>query len=319
MAGDWQDARSLIDPLARPTYWAIAAGFGFSLLVLLVMGFQADAEAASVFLVWPFVAVGGMLARRINAFRLSDLLQGIALIYGQGLCLLFLLYGAAAAGGPLADRWLAAIDEAMGFYWPNYVAATLPYRWPLTLAYKSFAWQPLLLVVVLLAAGRRDRMWTLLLAAIVASAITCLIFLFAPAYGVFNHYGLTLSGMVKNGTYEFHEALTYFRDGGRIISPKVMTGLVSFPSYHTAEVVLFIWAGWSVKWVRWPLLALNVAVLVSVPVIGAHYLVDMLGGLLVAVVAIVIAKRIMRDRVAAWWAFRQADAPMADPSAPRKN
>ena len=68
-----------------------------------------------------------------------------------------------------------------------------------------------------------------------------------------------------------------------------MTGLVSFPSYHMTEVVLFTWAGWSVKWLRWPLLALNLVVVVSIPVIGAHYFIDVLGGAVVAIVAIASA------------------------------
>jgi hypothetical protein len=41
---------------------------------------------------------------------------------------------------------------------------------------------------------------------------------------------------------------------------------------------------------RWPVLALNVAVLIAIPIHGGHHLIDMLGGFFVAVVAIVMAQ-----------------------------
>ena len=129
-------------------------------------------------------------------------------------------------------------------------------------------------------------MWTLIVAAIFASILTSIIFALFPARGVYLHYGVSLDGVVKIGTFNFHHGLDYLRGGGRQISRSLMTGLVSFPSYHMAEVVLFTWAGWSVKWLRWPLLALNLVVVVSIPIIGAHYFIDVVGGAIVATVAI---------------------------------
>jgi membrane-associated phospholipid phosphatase len=280
-------AYPMTDAISRSVYLLLLLCFLVSVATVYSLGFKIPLALLSLFWTWPFLAVAGMLAQRIGKFRLASMMQGCALIYGQGLCLLMILFGMAAISGPYADHMLAAMDESLGFHWPDYVAATLPYRKPLTLAYRSFVWQPLLVVIALVLAGQARRMWTLLSAAIFASILTSIIFALFPARGVYLHYGMSLDRVVKIGTFNFHHGLDYLRGGGREISRSLMTGLVSFPSYHMAEVVLFTWAGWSVKWLRWPLLALNLVVVASIPVIGAHYFIDVLGGAVVAIVAIV--------------------------------
>ena len=70
-------------------------------------------------------------------------------------------------------------------------------------------------------------------------------------------------------------------------------GLVTFPSFHTAAGVLFAWALWSTRWLRWPGLIVNVLMIASVPIIGAHYLVDVFGGVVVAIASLYLARRWM--------------------------
>ena len=84
-----------------------------------------------------------------------------------------------------------------------------------------------------------------------------------------------------------------------------LRGLVSAPSFHTASAVLYIAAAWPFRRLRWPLTLLNVAMLLSTPVEGTHYLSDMIAGALVALVGIVAVRRLevrrsslgMMDRV----------------------
>ncbi|HSI16732.1 MAG TPA: phosphatase PAP2 family protein, partial [Sphingomonas sp.] len=71
-----------------------------------------------------------------------------------------------------------------------------------------------------------------------------------------------------------------------VIDLGAIRGLVSAPSFHTASAVLFIAAAWPWRTLRWPLLALNVAMLISTPVEGTHYLSDMILGAAVAGVAL---------------------------------
>jgi len=60
--------------------------------------------------------------------------------------------------------------------------------------------------------------------------------------------------------------------------------------------VIYIRSAWRVRGLRWPVLALNVAMLLSTPVEGTHYLADMLIGALVAMAAILVLRRAMPDR-----------------------
>lgn len=279
----------MFDPSGAVAYSLIAAGFAVSLIVVAIFDFRLSYLAIAGLWSWPFIAFAGMLARRIGLNRVALLLEGVALLYGQGICLLLVLYGMAAISGPYVDGTLAAWDAALGFHWPTYAEATAPFAKPLTVAYRSFGWQPFLIVIALVWSGQPRRMWTLIVASILASVLTTIAFPFFPAEGVYNHFGYTPPGFDVRQTYQFTSSLDYFRGGGRLIEPSNMTGLVSFPSYHTAEAILFAWAGWTVRWLRWPMIALNAVVLASVPVIGAHYFIDVVAGAAVAGVAVVLA------------------------------
>ena len=72
-----------------------------------------------------------------------------------------------------------------------------------------------------------------------------------------------------------------------------LRGLVSAPSFHTVAAVLYIRAAWPHRELRAPLVAVNAAMLLSTPVEGTHYLIDMILGAVVAVVAIVAVRWLM--------------------------
>ena len=71
-------------------------------------------------------------------------------------------------------------------------------------------------------------------------------------------------------------------------------GLVAFPSFHTTAGILFTWALWTSPRLRWPAVMVNGLMLVSVPVIGAHYLIDLIAGVIVAWIGIAGAGRLMK-------------------------
>ena len=71
-----------------------------------------------------------------------------------------------------------------------------------------------------------------------------------------------------------------------ILDYSAMQGLVAFPSFHTAFAIIAVYT------VRHSLPALfgigvvNLLMLISIPTFGGHYLADMIGGAIVAVVSI---------------------------------
>ena len=73
-----------------------------------------------------------------------------------------------------------------------------------------------------------------------------------------------------------------------------LRGLVCAPSFHTVSAVLYIAAAWSLPRLRWIVLPINFAMILSIPVEGNHYLADMLIGASVAISAIFIVKACMR-------------------------
>jgi membrane-associated phospholipid phosphatase len=92
------------------------------------------------------------------------------------------------------------------------------------------------------------------------------------------------------GTYTHVHTLEALRSGAMsVVRLDDLEGLITFPSFHTANAILFAWALWSVHYLRLPVLALNVLMVASTPTAGSHYFIDILGGTAVALLAIVAA------------------------------
>ena len=72
-----------------------------------------------------------------------------------------------------------------------------------------------------------------------------------------------------------------------------MEGIVRFPSFHTALAVIFTYAHRGIRWSFPPVAALNGVMLRSIPSEGGHYLVDMIAGGAVALVAIGLVRAVL--------------------------
>lgn len=273
------------DAAAIPTYVVIAIGLAVSAILVPALGFSVAPQVWPIFLTWPFLAFSAMLLRYVRHERFAAFLEATALTYGQGLAFLLVMFPLTAVGSPLADNWLSAIDRALGFHWTAYAWAIAPVIDPLVVAYKSFAWQPLLVIGCLAYSERFDRLWRFVFASALTLLVTTLIYPFAPAVGAFAHYGLSGYPMKGDGPLEFGRIILLIRGGHNVISPDLFTGFVSFPSYHAIAAVLFSWAAWPTR-LRYPMLALNALVVIAAPVVGGHYFIDILGGFVVAAVAI---------------------------------
>ena len=68
----------------------------------------------------------------------------------------------------------------------------------------------------------------------------------------------------------------------RSIALNQLEGLISFPSFHTAAALIFIWTLHTVRYVGWAGIPLNLALIVATPTVGAHYFIDLVGGVVVA-------------------------------------
>jgi PAP2 superfamily len=164
----------------------------------------------------------------------------------------------------------------------------------LALAYVSAMPQMVVLLLWLGARGQPEDLYGLALALAYGAVITLAVWTPFPSFGAFSVFSLpddvaSKLNLVAGFDYA-HDLVEMLKSGPGFISPSELRGIVGFPSYHTLQALVLAWYGWRIPALRWPILALNVAVLMAIPIQGGHHLVDMLGGIVVAVVAVVMAR-----------------------------
>ena len=199
-----------------------------------------------------------------------------------------LIYIAGACGGATYDARLTAIDAAFGFDWTAWYEFLVPYhalRFVLWLAYLSLFPQILISIFWFSLTDFDTYNYELLANNIISLLVTIAIFLMFPALG---HQetprGPDLSVLVAlrgEGPWSFDMTQ--------------LQGLISFPSYHTVLAVLLTHA--HRQSALFPLITLvNIIMLFAIPTIGQHYLVDMIAGAAVALLAIAATSAAPRPR-----------------------
>ena len=226
-----------------------------------------------------------------------------------------LTYVAASANLPMQDASLLAIDRALGFDWGAYVrtvdAHPILATW-LNYGYTMIGWPMFAIPVVLAATQRYRRIEEFTFAFGLALVVTTIVSGFVPAIGVFREIGLDPASIK-------HLNLAPYLDQVRDLAPARggtlrhldllgLGGIVTFPSFHAAAAVLYGWALWPVRWMR-PIVVLAFgAMLAATPINGGHYLIDIIAGVAVAVLAIVAARRAARIVAANWHVAEVAGA-----------
>jgi hypothetical protein len=274
------------------TLVASAALFVFPFLVGMKVEFLSFA---------PFLIFAGILAiflpylnwRRM--YRLRAALETGILTLLFSVPVLVLTYCAMRLGLPLADDWLAAMDARIGVHTPGIVLWVDRFprlAWMLGQAYGSFAPQLLMLPPLLALSGRSDRAYRFAICYFILCAISSLVTIAFPSLGSFSHYGLTqaeLNNVSAHFGYAFFESFSAVRnDPAFTLSLGVASGIVTFPSVHAGVAVLCAWGAWTIPLLRWPILALNIAMFASAITHGSHYFVDLLAGGLIAVMTIML-------------------------------
>lgn len=222
-------------------------------------------------------------------------------------CLLFMAfsllgviasYPIAAASFGFHDASLARMDAMIGFDWMSWYAFVA--RSPLlqqlgTIAYLTIYLSPAILLGYMAWQGQRAAARQFLLTFWLAACISLLLF---PLFVAKGPLAILWSGpipyMPVSALYQ-SEMIPALR--GQLLTDidmGALRGLVCAPSFHTVCGALYIGAAWPIARLRWPLIAMNGAMLLATPVEGNHYLTDMLLGLAVALIATAIARWIVR-------------------------
>ena len=210
---------------------------------------------------------------------------------------------------PLADAKFAEFDELLGFNWlvlAKYFA-TLP-EWvsaASTKIYSSWILLIQLTALFLIVSGRHGRLDEFVFLFLVTITIACTISGLLPGVGAFEyfkpdaHTAEQLSAVVNN---QFVEPFSELRDGSlRTLTLSSAHGLVTFPSFHTINslILIYVMRGCG----KYMTLAViwNLAIIATTPLDGAHYLADIVGGVIVAIMGVYLLRWI-EPRVNAFYA-----------------
>ncbi len=204
-----------------------------------------------------------------------------------------------AASIPLQDGSLAGFDERLGFRWPEALAWADQHPFLMVIgrwAYRSVPYQTPALILILSATRQTRRLQTVIYAFTIGIIICSAISAFVPALGAYTFYGISVVNhehidLVSMGTSA--RGVLALRAGGfGVLSAGNADGIITFPSFHTVLGILFIWAFWGTRYLRWWVLALNGAMIVATPLHGSHYLSDILAGAAIAIGAILASTRL---------------------------
>ncbi len=221
----------------------------------------------------------------------ASLYAAFWIVFVQFGCIL--TYVAAAGGSrfPLADSVLAGLDGMLGFDWEAW------FRWSrsagaltivLQAAYFSLPFQVVGSILLFSLGCVRHRNSEFLSLCAVSLLLTCIVWALVPAVGPRAFFNPGAAGASDIAQALEIQAL---RSGERsVFVSSELLGIVSLPSYHTVLALLCIFVHRRLPWSFPVVLLLNSVMLVSIPSEGPHYLVDMIAGSAVALIAITIVR-----------------------------
>lgn len=186
---------------------------------------------------------------------------------------------------PLRDARFAHIDQALGI--------SVPAGGMLNHAYLLLT--PLLALAILLPAltGKVRVAREYIFSNLIVFALGAPLFALLPAVGPWFYYHTAPS---PDQAY-CQAQLFALRAPGVYLFTSQGSGIVCFPSFHAIWAVLCARALWPFRLIRFPVAVLSVAIIISTVTTGWHYFADVGAGLLLAVFAILVAKRLTQERV----------------------
>lgn len=192
---------------------------------------------------------------------------------------------------PLRDSMLARMDTAMGFSVPAIMAWVSHHPWLNELLRHSYSWlfgiMPLA-VILPIVAGRKEAAERFALSNAIAFLIALPIFALLPAVGPWVGFHFQPS----HGQALCEQSIRALHSMANIATLDAGS-TVTFPSFHVIWAVLSAAALWPFRPLRIPVAIVASLIICSTVATGWHYVVDVLGGILLAWAALWMAQRML--------------------------
>jgi hypothetical protein len=272
--------------IAVDLVWGIAGHFQLDSMAYLRLGLLALA----------LTGAGHFYQIRRNEPSIAAMLMGASFLCAFSAAASMLNYFLLTLHGPRIDAELAAADRALGFDWVGVMTIMAGHprlNTLLALSYNMVLPEIALFVVLLGWNGKAQKIYRFCLA-IALGALAC-IFVWAlmPSFGAMSIYRLppaVARAVAASVDDTYGSALVaMLRNGPGFISPSDIRGLIGFPSYHAVLALIAICYARSLPHLFWPLLALNILVLVATPVQGGHHLMDVLASFPIAALVVFLS------------------------------
>lgn len=285
---------------------ALIAAVGTCALLLWSAGLSIDPFAHSNIPYYGILALGPLVRgwclrdRRRWSLVLADVVEYYTLFMALALIGAVSSYPIAAMSQGFADAGLQRVDELLQFDWLAWYRTVAAHRSLQLLgvaAYQSIFLTPALLLGWFALTGQRRQAHRFLAAFAIAAVITLAIYGQMPAVGPFSYLWhdpipyMPVSELWQPDLIPALRAHTL-----TVVDLGQLRGLVSAPSFHAASATLYIAGAQKCGPLRWWLTAIPCAMLLSTPVEGTHYLIDLILGAGVALVAWFLATLLIRWR-----------------------
>jgi hypothetical protein len=285
---------------------------GFAILALLacLLALQHWVSAAQVvwsafidgFILYGVIMALGVVMRawgRVPRLSLTLIALGFYPVYASLLALIG--YMQFPLSRPLIDPVLLSLDARLGYDWAAGVAwlAENPgVSKVLSFVYLSALPQLAVLLIVLGALGRVVALHRLLVTGMLAGLGMIAFWSVFPSFGPSAFVALDPTVAARAGVLVTNEygaqLLALAEQGIGRIEKHQLLGTVAFPSFHILMAIL-AWYFARGTWLVWPYAVINLAMLPATALHGGHHLVDLIGGALLFLAALALARRLLPD------------------------
>jgi hypothetical protein len=186
------------------------------------------------------------------------------------------------------DPWLVRVDQSMGFDQLQWLAFTYQYHFLPRLLDKCYGFmnaEVMFLPWCLAGLGLARALRVFYMAILISFAIGALFYFFYPSTAPASMFSSPYFMEAQKNTfikfYELHHGLP---------NTSLLGGMIAFPSFHVVWSVLCAYACKDKKYLWVPVVVLNTLIIVSTVMLGWHYLIDVIGGVVLAFLAILMAE-----------------------------